>query len=109
MKHKNIKKVGISIALVVAITLSVLYVWHFRFFEVLEEKTLDLRFTMRGKIAPGPEAVIATIDEKSLNRLGRFPWPRSVWGRVVDRLTEEGSKVIVFAGFFFERESVDSD
>ena len=109
MKHKNIKKVGISIALVVAIALSVLHVWHFRFFEVLEEKTLDLRFAMRGKVAPGPETVIAVIDEKSINKLGRFPWPRSVWGRVVDRLTEEGARVIVFDVFFSERESVESD
>ncbi len=109
MKKSSIKKVGIYIALVVAIVLSVLHVWHFRFFEVLEEKTLDLRFTMRGKVAPGPETVIAAIDEKSINRLGRFPWPRSVWGRVVDRLTEEGAKVIVFDVFFSERESVESD
>ncbi len=109
MKIKNIKKVGIYIALVVAIALSVLHVWHFRFFEVLEEKTIDLRFTMRGKVAPGPETVIAVIDEKSINKLGRFPWPRSVWGRVVDRLTEEGARVIVFDVFFSERESVESD
>ena len=109
MKKSSIKKVGIYIALVVAIALSVLHVRHFRFFEVLEEKTLDLRFTMRGKVAPGPETVIAVIDEKSINKLGRFPWPRSVWGRVVDRLTEEGSKVIVFDVFFSERESVESD
>ncbi len=109
MKKSSIKKVGIYLALVVAIALSVLHVWHFRFFEVLEEKTLDLRFTVRGKVAPGPETVIAAIDEKSINRLGRFPWPRSVWGRVVDRLTEEGAKVIVFDVFFSERESVESD
>src|SRR3990170_142753 len=109
MKHKNIKKVGIYIALVVAIALSVLHVRHFRFFEVLEEKTLDLRFTMRGKVAPGPETVIAVIDEKSINRLGRWPWPRSVWGRVVDRLTEEGARVIVFDVFFTESENVGSD
>ncbi|HWR71708.1 MAG TPA: adenylate/guanylate cyclase domain-containing protein, partial [Nitrospirota bacterium] len=109
MKKSSIKKVGISIALIVAIALSVLHVWHFRFFEVLEEKTLDLRFTLRGKVAPGPETVIAVIDEKSINKLGRFPWPRSVWGRVVDRLTEEGARVIVFDVFFSERESVESD
>ncbi len=111
MKRSSIKKVGIYIALVVAIALSVLHVWHFRFFEVLEEKTLDLRFTMRGKMAPGPETVIAAIDEKSINKLGRFPWPRSVWGRVVDRLTEEGARVIVFDVFFTEPEkgNVEAD
>jgi adenylate cyclase len=82
---------------------------NFGFFETLEQKTLDMRFLVRGPIAPGPETVIAAIDEKSINKLGRFPWPRSVWGRVVDRLTEEDARVIVFDVFFTEPESVDSD
>ena len=109
MKLPNIKRTGIFIALIVAFTLSLLHAVDFLFFAVLEEKTLDLQFALRGAVPPGPETVIATIDEKSINRLGRFPWPRSVWGRVVDRLTEEGAKVIVFDVFFTEPESVESD
>jgi adenylate cyclase len=103
------KKAGMIIALIVALTLSIMHLIDVRFFEVLEEKTLDMRFTIRGKISPGPETVIAAIDEKSIKKLGRFPWPRSVWGRVVDRLTEEGAKVIVFDVFFSEPENVESD
>ncbi len=102
-------RTGIYIALIVAAVLCVLHVMNVKFFEVLELKTLDLQFALRGPIKPGPETVIATIDEKSINRLGRFPWPRSTWGRVVDRLTEEGAKVIVFDVFFTEPESVESD
>jgi adenylate cyclase len=109
MTRQSGKRAGIIIALIVATTLSVLHLGNARFFEVLEEKTLDMRFLFRGKIAPGPETVIAAIDEKSINKLGRFPWPRSVWGRVVDRLTEEGAKVIVFDVFFSEPENVESD
>jgi adenylate cyclase len=109
MKLKTGKRAGITIALVVAIALSVLHLVNFSFFEILEQKTLDMRFLVRGTIAPGPETVIAAIDEKSINKLGRFPWPRSVWGRVVDHLTEEGAKVIVFDVFFTEPENMDSD
>jgi adenylate cyclase len=109
MTLKTGKRAGIVIALIVAVTLSIMHFAHARFFDVLEEKTLDLRFTLRGKVAPGPETVIAAIDEKSINKLGRFPWPRSVWGRVVDRLTEEGAKVIAFDVFFTEPENVESD
>jgi adenylate cyclase len=109
MTKQTGKRAGLIIALIVAMTLSVLHLGNARFFEVLEEKTLDMRFLIRGKIAPGPETVIAAIDEKSINKLGRFPWPRSVWGRVVDRLTEEGAKVIVFDVIFSETENVDSD
>jgi adenylate cyclase len=109
MHLPNIKRTGITIALIVAVTLSLLHSMHFKFFDILEAKTLDLQFALRGPITPGPETVIATIDEKSINRLGRFPWPRSTWGRVVDRLTEEGAKVIVFDVFFTEPEAVASD
>jgi len=109
MRQKGGKSAGITIALIVAVALSLCYVGNAKFFDVLEEKTLDMRFTMRGKISPGPETVIAAIDEKSINKLGRFPWPRSVWGRVVDRLTEDGAKVIVFDVFFTEPENVESD
>ena len=109
MRLPNIKRTGIYIALIVAGTLSLLHAMDVKIFEILEAKTLDLQFTLRGPVMPGPETVIATIDEKSINRLGRFPWPRSTWGRVVDRLTEEGAKVIVFDVFFTEPETVASD
>jgi adenylate cyclase len=109
MRQKGGKRAGITIALIVAVTLSMFYLSNAKFFDVLEEKTLDMRFTMRGKILPGPETVIAAIDEKSIKKLGRFPWPRSVWGRVVDRLTEDGARVIVFDVFFTEPEKVKSD
>lgn len=103
------KRAGITIALIVAFALTIMHLGNFRFFEILEQKTLDARFLLRGPVAPGPETVIAAIDEKSINKLGRFPWPRSVWGRVVDRLTEDGAKVIVFDVFFTEPENVESD
>jgi adenylate cyclase len=108
-QHTTGKRAGIIIALVVALALTALHVMHFAFFDVLENKTLDLRFSLRGKKAPGPETVIAAIDEKSINKLGRWPWPRSVWARVVDRLTQDGAAVVVFDVFFSEPENVDSD
>jgi adenylate cyclase len=109
MKPKNGKHAGILIALIVAIALSLLYLVHVPFLEGLEEKTLDLRFSLRGRIAPGPETVIAAIDEKSINKFGRFPWSRSVWARVVDRLTAEGASVVVFDVLFTESENAESD
>ncbi len=107
--RKSGNRTGIFIALGVALALTLLHFLNFRFFEVLENKTLDLRFTIRGAVKPGPETMIAAIDEKSINKLGRWPWPRSVWGRVVDRLTEDGASVIVFDVFFSEPENVESD
>ncbi len=103
------KKVGMLIASIVALVLSLLYLSNATFFEVLEEKTLDMRFNIRGVVRPGPETVIAAIDEKSISKLGRFPWSRSVWARVVDRLTDERAAVVVFDVLFSEGENAKSD
>ncbi len=109
IKLPNSKRTGIIIALIVAIALTMMHRSRVKFFEVLELKTLDLEFALRGPVAPGPETVIAAIDEKSISRLGRFPWPRATWGRIVDRLTDEGAKVVVFDVFFSEQENTASD
>jgi len=109
MKQSTGQKAGLTIALIVALVLSIMHFMNVGFMDMLEDKTLDFRFNVRGAITPGPETIIATIDEKSINKLGRFPWPRSVWARVVDRLTALGARVIVFDVFFAEPENVSSD
>jgi len=38
---------------------------------------------------PDNDVVIVAIDPKSLDALGRFPWQRSVYARLIDRLTAD--------------------
>ena len=45
----------------------------------LENQLLDLKFRIRGPEPVWPEQVIIGIDERSLARLGRHPWPRYVY------------------------------
>lgn len=44
--------------------------------------------------APGDAVVIVAIDAHSLAALGRWPWPRSVHARLIDRLTADGVRGI---------------
>jgi adenylate cyclase len=60
----------------------------------LELLSSDLRFRFRGARPPGPEVVIAAIDEKSIDALGRWPWPYTVQARLVDQLVAYGAAVI---------------
>jgi adenylate cyclase len=53
-------------------------------------------FQWRGPVSPGPEVVIAAIDEKSIDELGRWPWPRKHLTRLVNKLVERDAKVIGF-------------
>jgi CHASE2 domain-containing sensor protein len=62
--------------------------------DLIELKTYDLRFVLRGHVPPSPAVVIAVIDEKSLNAEGRWPWPRSKLAALVDILSQDGARVI---------------
>lgn len=50
------------------------------------------------------EVVIIDIDESSLGRIGRWPWPRSTVADLTDRLWEAGVVVIGFDVIFAEAE-----
>ncbi|MBA2078207.1 CHASE2 domain-containing protein [Rhodanobacter sp. PCA2] len=43
---------------------------------------------------PGEDVVIVAIDMRSLAALGRWPWPRAVHARLIDRLTADGVRGI---------------
>ena len=63
---------------------------------LLELKTLDLRFLSRGKIATTGEVALVTIDEKSLDELGRWPWPRVRIAQLLDALVKYDAQVVGF-------------
>ncbi len=56
----------------------------------------NTHFQLRGPLPPGPEVVIAAIDEKSIDELGRWPWPRSKLTEIVEKLVERDVRVIGF-------------
>ncbi len=70
--------------------------------DLIELKTFDLRFLMRGHEKPSNTVVMAVIDEKSLDKEGRWPWPRSKMAALVDTLNKDGAKVIGFDIGFLE-------
>jgi adenylate cyclase len=72
------------------------------FLDLMELKTVDLRFLSRGPVAPGPEVVLAVVDEKSLQEQGKWIWPRSKFAQLVRILSESGAKVITFDIGFLE-------
>ena len=72
------------------------------FLEIVELKTLDLRFKFRGTVKASDAIVLAVIDEKSLDKEGRWPWARSKIARLIDYLSDDGAKVIGFDIGFLE-------
>jgi adenylate cyclase len=46
------------------------------------------------RYTPDSNVVIVAIDPKSLDDIGVFPWPRSVYAQLIDRLTADGVRGI---------------
>jgi diguanylate cyclase (GGDEF)-like protein len=78
----------------------------------LELKTLDYRFESRSDpTKSSKDIVLLGIDEASIERYGRWPWPRDRFADLVHYLNRGGAKVIVFDILFLESSgnSMDSD
>jgi adenylate cyclase len=95
--------IGFSITILMAIFMFI----ELSPLETLEENLYDYRFIIRGTVQPLEDIVIAAIDEKSLERLGRWPWTRDKIAQLVKRLTEEGAEIIVFDIILSEGEKND--
>lgn len=87
-----------------------LYYQQNAFFESFEARTYDLRFkSLRGPIPASPDIGIIAIDDKSIAALGRFPWPRREYVRLLDALEASKPRALLFDVFFPEPESPDAD
>ncbi|MBW2342391.1 MAG: CHASE2 domain-containing protein, partial [Deltaproteobacteria bacterium] len=92
----------LSITIYLTLLIVVIFFSAPSFLEVVELKTLDLRFKSRGFMQANDAIVLAVIDEKSLDEEGRWPWPRSKIARLVDCLSDDEAKVIGFDIGFLE-------
>jgi adenylate cyclase len=62
--------------------------------KLLEGRAIDLKFRMRGVVAPDPAVAVVEIDEKSVQRYGLLPWPRTLLARALSHLDEAGAKAV---------------
>ncbi len=65
------------------------------------------RWAPRFAATGGARLVVVEIDQQSLERLGRWPWPRQVHARLIDRLAAAGPSVIGYDVLFAEPASGD--
>ncbi|MBI5233802.1 MAG: CHASE2 domain-containing protein, partial [Deltaproteobacteria bacterium] len=99
---KIIRPTGPRVGLLLTAISLLIYAAHMPFLELMELKAFDLQMSARDDIPHRDEVVIAAIDEKSLDTLGRWPWPRTELARLVDTLSAQGAKAIAFDMVFSE-------
>jgi len=68
----------------------------FAFLENIEQRSLDLRFGLRGVRPHDDRIVIVGIDERTLQKIGFFPFTRDHYADLVGRLSADGARIIAF-------------
>src|SRR5437867_3463603 len=108
------RRQGLRLSLLVAVGLLcagvgiVAYAVHA--LRVPELATLDARFGIRGREPPPRDIVVVSIDDVTFGDLGlRWPFPRSVHGRLIDRLRADGARVIAYDVQFTEASDPGQD
>jgi len=92
----------VSLVMVVMLSLTI-----FRLTEAVELSAVNVAFRVRGPLKPASPVVIVAIDDNTFDINGlQWPWPRTYFAQIVDRLKAGGAQLIAFDVFFFEPEAL---
>jgi adenylate cyclase len=98
---RPVKTLLLGLALTGATVL--LYLFGLSVLHLMELKAQDGFFLARGPVSPGAsQVVVVAVGERSLDRLGRWPWPRGRLAELVSAITSRGAKVVGLDIGFFE-------
>ncbi len=67
---------------------------HIDFLEILERKLYDVRMELRGGSEDSDKIVMVDIDNDSVEKIGRWPWPRFRIAEGIRKISDAGAKVI---------------
>jgi adenylate cyclase len=110
LNPKGSKLVPWLLAFLSVCVVTALYYNQNQFLEAFEAKSYDLRFkSLRGTLKATPEIGIIKIDDKSIAELGRFPWSRNQYVKLLDRLSASEAKAVLFDVIFSESETKSVD
>jgi adenylate cyclase len=68
----------------------------------IHRKTIDFRLINRGEFYGSPRVAVLAIDDASIEREGRWPWPREKIGRLIENAVDAGAKIVAFDVVFSE-------
>jgi adenylate cyclase len=89
--------IGISLAALVFV------VYDHGFLDVLELRTLDVRFRLRGPLPLRLPIILVSIDQDSFDELGLpWPWPRTLHAALIQKLAAQQAALIALDILFTE-------
>jgi len=75
----------------------------------LESALLDMRLRLRPAHPAETRIVVVAIDDASIDRIGRWPWPRTVLARALDTLHAAGPALVAFDLLLTEADTAPAD
>ncbi len=78
------QRVWTALILLASMSLVVLVMW---FAPSLSAASTNILFRLRGELQAPDDVVILAIDDRSLQRIGRWPWPRTVMADALDKIS----------------------
>ena len=104
MKKRD-RKTNLYIGALVAVVLIYLSFMRFPLFESLEKVVYEIQMRLDTPRNPGESKVaIVNIDDKSIRKLGQWPWPRHTIAEMITILKNNGAKLIGLDMIFSEKE-----
>jgi adenylate cyclase len=91
-----------ALALGLGSALVVLVPWSAGWLQPVEGVAMGLAMRLRGPRPPQPDVVVVAIDEASVDRLGRWPWPRHCVGSILDAAAAAGARTLALDVVFSE-------
>ena len=76
------------------------------YLRTFENWLVDARFRFRGEVETEAKVVYVDIDSQSISELGNFPWPRSYFSTVCDKLINAGAAKAVGIDIVFNERGV---
>ncbi len=101
--------VYIIIVIFAILTTYLLYFYQPKFFQDMDNKLQDTKFTYRGKVSPSDSVVMVEIDGKSIDKYGRWPWNRKLIAKLIKKISNYGAKTIALDMVFSEPTDKESD
>jgi adenylate cyclase len=110
MSPKRLRYITVLLGFLMAAFVVVLYYMQTGFLQGFEARTYDMRFkAMRGPVKHNEDIVIIAIDDRSVAELGRFPWSRDLFRKLIDFASKAGAKAVLLDVLFPEKESTEVD
>ncbi|MBI9075908.1 MAG: CHASE2 domain-containing protein [Desulfatibacillum sp.] len=78
------------------------------FLDALDNKFYDLTMSVRGDFEAPSDVILVEVDEESIKRLGRWPWPRTVLAEGIRTISGGAPKVIGLNIILSEAQTSDS-